>query len=156
MISLRSFLKWAKKAGLECVDPTSIDLIRQSGRMVTFLETEEVVRLFQTPDLTTIQGLRDHAIMQTIYASGLRISELTALNRESINLANREFAVRGKGKKIRSVFLTPIAVETIESYLKARNDTFAPLFIRHNWKTENIHSSELTNDTVRLTRFFIT
>lgn len=92
--------------------------------------------------------------MLTIWTSGLRISELTALSRESIDLSRREFAVRGKGRKVRNVFITEAACQALRDYLDARMDPFTPLFIRHNY--DRAREGALTDATVRLTRFFIT
>ena len=92
--------------------------------------------------------------MECIYSTGLRISELTNLNRSDRNLETREFAVRGKGKKIRVVFLTEHAATLIKSYLDARLDHLSPLFIRHNVHHDNI--DVLEDESMRLSRFFIT
>jgi integrase/recombinase XerD len=92
--------------------------------------------------------------MECIYSTWLRISELTSLNIDDINLKRKEFAVRWKWRKVRVVFLTTNAVKLIEQYLEKRTDHFSPLFIRHNIKNEN--SSTLTDEEMRLTRFFIT
>jgi site-specific recombinase XerD len=92
--------------------------------------------------------------MNCIYSTGLRISELTNLNIKDIDLKRREFVVRWKWRKVRVVYLTKEAADLIQNYLEKRNDTFSPLFIRHNIKNENI--AELNNEKVRLTRFFIT
>ena len=157
MITFRSFFKFLKKKWIGCIDPTNIDLIRAHERQVTFLSGEEVEQLFKTTNWEKIQDLRDRAILECIYSTGLRISELTSLNRTSINLKTCEFSVRGKGSKVRIVFLTQEAKEYIELYLKARTDTFAPLFIRHNFDIENVNTLvSLNDDTVRLSRFFIT
>lgn len=91
-----------------------------------------------------------------IYSTGLRISELVALNRNTVHLETKEFSVRGKGSKVRIVFLTDRSIRHLKAYLDARNDPFEPLFIRHNFNTEDIASIHLTNDSVRLTRNFIT
>jgi len=96
MITLRSFFKYLEKTGIKSVSPTSIDLIKQEQRMVEFLTEEELEKLFQTPDPHTLIGSRDLAIMECIYSTGLRISELTNLDKRDINLETREFAVRGK------------------------------------------------------------
>jgi len=96
MITLRSFLKYLEKKGFKSLSATAIDLIKADERQVEFLTEEELVRLFETPDINTIIGTRDLSIMECIYSTGLRISELTNLNRKDINLKRREFAVRGK------------------------------------------------------------
>jgi site-specific recombinase XerD len=158
MITFRSFFKYLKKKGVECIDPTVIDLIKEHDRQVTFLSQEEVNRLLEGgPDEgKPIRNLRDRAILECIYSTGLRISELTNLNRDSINLETLEFSVRGKGSKVRLVYLTEEARDAIHAYLEARSDTFAPLFIRHNYNPDDIRAANLTDENVRLTRFFIT
>lgn len=152
MITLRSFLKFLEKKWFKSLSATSIDLIKAEERHVEFLWEEELERLFKTPDTNTIIWTRDLAIMECIYSTWLRISELTALNISDINLKRKEFAVRWKWKKIRVVYLTKHAAKLIENYLEKRTDHFSPLFIRHNIKHNNI----LEDEKVRLTRFFIT
>ncbi|MDD2870666.1 MAG: tyrosine-type recombinase/integrase [Candidatus Gracilibacteria bacterium] len=154
MITLRSFLKYLEKKGHKSLSATAIDLIKADERHVEFLNEEELERLFNTPNKETTIGARDLAIMECIYSTGLRISELTALNKSDINLNRREFAVRGKGRKVRVVYLTKNAAILIGNYLEKRNDHLSPLFIRHNIKIENIDA--LQDEKVRLTRFFIT
>lgn len=154
MITLRSFLKYLEKKWIQTLSPTAIDLIKADPRQVEFLTTEELERLFQMPDTTTIIWSRDLAIMECIYSTGLRISELTWLDKKDINLKRREFAVRGKGRKVRSVYLTKHAAKLIENYLEKRTDNLWPLFIRHNIKITDIENFE--NENVRLSRFFIT
>ncbi len=154
MITLRSFLKYLEKTGVKSLSPTSIDLIKQEARMVEFLNEDELNRIFQTPNTETIVWSRDLAIMECIYSTGLRISELTNLNKKDINLKTREFAVRGKGRKIRVVYLTEKSAQLIQNYLDKRTDTYSPLFIRHNFDKDNI--ATLDDESVRLSRFFIT
>jgi len=154
MITLRSFLKYLEKQGIKSMSATSIDLIKADSRRVEFLTEEELERLFKSPKTENIIGTRDLAIMSVIYSTGLRISELTALNIKDIDLNKKEFAVRWKWKKIRVVYLTNEAADLIHNYLDKRKDHLSPLFIRHNIKTENIDALE--NEKVRLSRFFIT
>jgi len=154
MITLRSFLKFLEKKWFTTLSATAIDLIKADQRQVEFLTTEELERLFQTADPSTIIWSRDLAIMECIYSTGLRISELTWLDKKDINLKRREFAVRGKGRKVRSVYLTKHAAWLIENYLEKRTDNLWPLFIRHNIKIADIENFE--NENVRLSRFFIT
>jgi len=154
MITLRSFLKYLEKQWVKSLSATSIDLIKAEPRRVEFLSPEELERLFNAPKVDTIIGKRDIAIMECIYSTGLRISELTALNRQDINLETLEFAVRGKWRKIRVVYLTEHAAELIKTYLNARNDHLSPLFIRHNIHHDNIDILE--DENMRLSRFFIT
>lgn len=154
MITLRSFLKYLEKTWQKTLSATAIDLIKAETRRVEFLTEDELEKLFRIPNTALITGKRDIAIMECIYSTGLRISELTNLNREDINLDTKEFAVRGKWRKLRVVYLTDNATKLIKEYLQARQDTYSPLFIRHNFKNENI--SGLDDESLRLSRFFIT
>lgn len=156
MITIRSWLKYLKKEQIDCLDPTTIDLMKAPDREVTFLTQEEIERFFESISRETLIGKRDFAICECIYSTGLRISELTTLDRRDVNLETMEFAVRGKWNKLRVVYLTENARDAIRAYLEARDDRFSPLFIRHNFSVENIHSSDLDDENVRLTRFFIT
>ncbi|MCH2188731.1 tyrosine-type recombinase/integrase [Candidatus Gracilibacteria bacterium] len=154
MITLRSFLKFLEKKGHPSLSPTAIDLIKAEDRQVEFLTQEELERIFAQPKTDTLIGARDIAIMETIYSTGLRISELTSLNISDINLERKEFGVRGKGRKLRVVYLTDRAVEVIQKYLQKRQDHFSPLFIRHNSKIEDEIGTD--DEDMRLSRFFIT
>lgn len=156
IITIRSWLKYLKKEEINCLDPTTLDLMKVQDREVTFLTSEEIERFFSSISRETIQGKRDYAICECIYSTGLRISELTALDRGDVNLETLEFAVRGKWGKLRVVYLTEAARDGIRDYIDARNDHFAPLFIRHNYSEENINSFLLDDANMRLTRFFIT
>jgi integrase/recombinase XerD len=115
------------------LDPTVLDLLKPPDREVTFLTSEEIERFFDSITREDQRGKRDYAICECIYSTGLRISELTALDRADVNLDTMEFAVRGKGNKIRVVYLTEKARDAINEYLQSRTDTFTPLFIRHNF-----------------------
>ena len=154
MITIRAFLKFLEKKWIKSISPTSIDLIKAEGRQVEFLTEDELERLFKIPDTSTIIWTRDLAIMECIYSTWLRISELTNLNKKDIDLKRKEFAVRGKGKKVRVVYLTEHSAELIKDYLEKRKDSLSPLFIRHNIRLDNIDALE--DENVRLSRFFIT
>lgn len=154
MITLRSFLKFLEKKWIKSMSATAIDLIKADERHVEFLNEEELERLFNSPDTKTIIWTRDLAIMECIYSTWLRISELTSLNINDINLKRKEFAVRWKWRKVRVVYLTKHSSKLIQDYLDKRTDHLSPLFIRHNIKMENI--DVLEDEKVRLSRFFIT
>jgi len=154
MITLRSFLKYLEKTWEKSLSATAIDLIKASDRRVEFLTEDELHKLFTQVSTETLIWKRDRAIMECIYSTGLRISELTTLNKRDINLETLEFAVRGKWRKIRVVYLTEQASKLISQYLNARSDHLSPLFIRHNIKAENI--DVLEDEQMRLSRFFIT
>jgi len=147
-------LKFLEKKWIPSLSATAIDLIKAEGRQVEFLTIEELERMFAQPKMTTLIGARDRAIMETIYSTGLRISELTSLDRTDINLERKEFAVRWKWRKLRVVYLTDHAVEILKNYLEKRHDHFSPLFIRHNTKWDSMNI--LDDEQMRLSRFFIT
>lgn len=130
IIALRSFLRWMIKNDYETLAPEKIDLPKGESRSLKFLNDEQLDRLLNQPDISTVQGLRDKAILETLFSTGLRVSELVSLNRDSINLDQKEFGVIGKGRKARVVFLSERAVEWLGRYLSARDDVYKPLFIR--------------------------
>lgn len=132
LIALRSFLRFCAKRDIAALTPDKIELARTVRKQVTFLNEEELKRLFEQPKLDTLQGLRDRAILELLFSSGLRISELVGLDREHINLKRREFMVRGKGQKDRPIFISPDAAYWVEQYLAKREDTVKPLFIRYS------------------------
>lgn len=137
IIALRAFLKYLIKNDIETLAPEKVELAKIPERTVEFLTREEVEQLFKAIETQPLQPttynpqpkLRDLAILETLYSTGLRVSELAALNRNQVDLKRREFMVRGKGRKPRIVFLSERAAKRIEEYLKSRNDAFDPLFI---------------------------
>ncbi len=131
LIALRSFLKYCAKRDIPTLAPDKIELARTKRKQVTFLNADEVLTLFRQPDTTTLPGLRDRAILELLFSSGLRVSELVGLNRDHINLKRREFMVRGKGQKDRPIFISPEAASWVEQYIAQREDTLPALFIRH-------------------------
>lgn len=140
LIALRSFLKFGNKRGWNVLAPDKIELARVKRPQVTFLSPTELSRLFAQPDTSALPGLRDRAMLELLFSSGLRVSELVNLNRDHINLRRREFMVRGKGQKDRPVFISPEAAQWIDEYITRRTDTMVPLFIRYSG------SQNLTND----------
>ncbi|PIP55827.1 MAG: hypothetical protein CO183_02195 [Candidatus Zambryskibacteria bacterium CG_4_9_14_3_um_filter_42_9] len=121
LIALRSFLKYLTKRGIKSLSPEVIELAKVGEREIDLITPEELDRLLNAPDTATIQGLRDKAILETLFSTGLRVSELCSLSRE-LDLEAEEFSVRGKGEKVRVVFLSPVAKETIKKYLDKRKD----------------------------------
>jgi site-specific recombinase XerD/intein/homing endonuclease len=132
LIALRSFLKFCAKRDWPALSAEKIELARTTRKQVTFLNEEELERLFAQPDTTTLAGLRDRAILELLFSSGLRVSELVGLDRDHINLKRREFMVRGKGQKDRPIFISEEAAACIEQYLNRREDTARPLFVRYS------------------------
>ena len=132
LIALRSFLKFCAKRDIPAMAAEKIELARTVRKQVTFLNEEELNRLFAQPDITSVAGLRDRAILELLFSSGLRVSELVGLDREHINLKRREFMVRGKGQKDRPIFISADAALWIGRYLEKRQDTTRPLFVRYS------------------------
>ncbi|MDB5168680.1 MAG: hypothetical protein JWO41_36 [Candidatus Saccharibacteria bacterium] len=132
LIALRSFLKFCAKRDIPALTADKVELARTVRKQVTFLNAEEVERLFEQPDTTTITGTRDRAILELLFSSGLRVSELTGLDRDHINLKRREFMVRGKGQKDRPIFISQDAATWVERYLDKREDNARPLFARYS------------------------
>lgn len=130
LIALRSFLKFCAKRSIDTLPADKIELARTKRPQVTFLNDEEMARLLAEPNTATENGLRDRAILELLYSSGLRVSELVGLNKDHINLKRREFMVRGKGQKDRPIFISEEAAEWIEKYLEKRADNATPLFVR--------------------------
>lgn len=137
LIALRGFLKYLAKRGIHSLDPSLVDLPRAAKKQVTFLHFDEVERLLAEIPIDTETGLRDRAIIELLFSGGLRVSELCNLNRDSINLARREFMVRGKGKKDRPIFIDQTTADHLEEYLSARSDALPALFL-NNSSNQNI------------------
>jgi site-specific recombinase XerD len=132
LIALRSFLRFCAKRGWPSMAADKIELARTKRPQVTFLTTDELTRLAAQPDTSATSGLRDRAIIELLFSSGLRISELVNLDRDHINLARKEFMVRGKGQKDRPVFISSESADWIKRYLDKRQDNSKPLFIRYS------------------------
>jgi site-specific recombinase XerD len=132
LIALRSFLGYCSKRGISTLTPEKIELPKVKRKQVSFLSGEEVERLIGAIDIQPPAGLRDRAIIELLFSSGLRVSELVNLDRDHINLNRGEFMVRGKGQKDRPVFVSPEATEWLATYLKTRTDSAKPLFIRYS------------------------
>jgi site-specific recombinase XerD len=147
LIALRSFLKYCAKRDIPALAPEKIELAKTHRKQVTFLNQEELDRLFAQPDINTMIGLRDRSILELLFSSGLRVSELVGLDKSDINLKRREFMVRGKGQKDRPIFISAEAAKWIEHYVNKRTDTTKPLFIRYGGNKQ----VDLTGNYHRLT-----
>ena len=130
VIALRSFLKYLAKRDIRTVPAEKIELGKQEEREVVFLEPSELERFLRAPQGMSLSDLRDRAILETLFSTGLRVSELCSLNHDDIDLARGEFSVRGKGSKLRMVFLSEQSKMAIASYLDKRQDADEALFIR--------------------------
>jgi len=130
LIALRAFLKFLRKRGIESLSPERIELAKVPERSLDLISATELERLLSAPDTTTLQGLRDKAILELFFSTGLRLSELCALSIDDVDLQRDEFSVRGKGDKVRVVFLTEAAKHAIKTYLARRKDIDAALFVQ--------------------------
>ncbi|PIV10788.1 hypothetical protein COY13_01835 [Candidatus Roizmanbacteria bacterium CG_4_10_14_0_2_um_filter_36_35] len=131
LVTLRSFFRYLIRQKLSVLSPEMIELGKNRDRNIKFLEPIELEKLFRSVDLKDKSGLRDRAILEVLFSTGLRVSELVALNREQINREAGEFGVIGKGGKGRVVFLSKHAKEWLKKYLGTRTDPYQPLFIRY-------------------------
>jgi site-specific recombinase XerD len=128
LIALRAFLKYLMRQGVPVVSPEKIELAKVPERELDLITAEDLARLLATPQGNTLSALRDRAILETLFSTGLRVSELVSLPRD-IDLTRDEFSVRGKGEKVRVVFLSKRAKAALQAYLDKRSDVDDALFI---------------------------
>ncbi len=147
VIALRSFLKWLIKQDIIVLAPEKIDLPKVEVHQMQFLNRAQLDRLFSQAPTSTPRGLRDRVMMEVLFSTGLRVSELVSLNRDQVNTQTREFGVIGKGRKARVVFLSQSAAHWVERYLVTRSDPYDPVFIRMNGQT----TPDVDGESLRLT-----
>ena len=134
--ALRAFLKYLIKSGHKTLSPDLIELGKGGDRSLKFLDATLIEKLFTAPDTATAMGLRDRTILETLFSTGLRVSELVSLNKDQINLNSGELSVLGKGRKIRVVFLTDEAKHWLFKYLESRQqDNLKALFVNYSGST---------------------
>ena len=146
LIALRSFLKYLRKRGVESYAPEKIELAKVSERSLDLIESKDLERLLKAPDGDGLKSLRDKAILELLFSTGLRVSELCSLSRD-LDLQKDEFSVRGKGEKVRVVFLSDSAKEALKKYLAKRADIDDALFIRLGRRVSKLDKQ----DSLRLT-----
>ncbi len=149
---LRAFLKFCiiRELDKNILSPDKIELLKLDPRDVSGISLEELDRLRNWNEgKNELIRTRDRAIVEMLFSTGLRISELCKLNRENVNLKTKEFTVMGKGKKIRNVYLTSRAVSILEEYLNQREDNFRPMFINARERKDEF---ETNGESRRLTR----
>ena len=132
LIALRAMLKHLQKNDIATLSPEKIELPKVPGRQVEVLAREELEAMFRTIDPTKRNGPRNLALLHLLYSTGLRVSELSNLNRKDVNLQTREFRVVGKGRKARIVFISETAAQFLKDYLNARDDNWTPLFLSNS------------------------
>ena len=143
LIALRNFLKYLAKRDIKTLSPEKIELGKMPARTIQFMSENELERLLRSPEGDDLRALRDTALLETLFSTGIRVSELSSLNRDSIDFSRGEFTVRGKGDKYRVVFLSESAKEMLKKYLKKRIDVDDALFIRVPKDAQFQNESEL-------------
>lgn len=149
MIAVRAFLRYLGRVDIETLSPEKVELGEQDPRPLKVLDDSALEQLLAAPDTTKKDGIRNRAILETLFSTGLRVSELKSLNRDTINLSRREFGIIGKGGKERVVFLSDSAVRWLEKYLCLRKDSFKPLFIRFQGRINPANQGEAMRLTTR-------
>lgn len=134
VISLRAFLKYLSKKGIKSLAPEKVDLPKSESRQIKFLNREQVERLLSMPSISDVSGLRDKSILEMLFCTGLRVSEIAKVDKDKIDLKSKEFGITGKGRRVRVVFLSDRAVSWLRRYLAARDDHYKPLWIRFSGK----------------------
>jgi site-specific recombinase XerD len=147
LIALRAFLKFLAKRGVAALPPERIELAKVPERSLDLITSAELERLMKAPEGDDVKALRDRALMELLFSTGLRVSELCSLNSD-IDLSRDELSVRGKGEKVRVVFLSPEAKKAVSAYLKARKDMEEALFV--NYGRGNAKPGRLTTRAVEL------
>jgi site-specific recombinase XerD len=159
VIALRNFLKFIAKRDIKTLSAEKVELGKREDRQIDFLEMEEVQRLFEAAGGMDPKSLRDKAIIELLFSSGLRVSELVNLNRDQVNLKTGEFSVRGKGGKVRVVFISDQAKSALERYIEKRMDVdpalFARIGIKHLEKKNKADNLRITPRTVqRIVKYY--
>ncbi|MCC7500737.1 tyrosine-type recombinase/integrase [Candidatus Nomurabacteria bacterium] len=143
MIALRAFLKFLRKREYDSLNPEKIELAKIGQRDLDLISHDELDRLMKGPKGNTLSDLRDKAILELFFSTGLRVSELCSLNRD-LDLSRDEFSVRGKGEKVRVVFLSPEAKAAIKAYEAKRGDVDDALFVQMGKNAKNTKDLRIT------------
>jgi len=143
LIALRAFLKYMRKRGIDSLSPERIELAKVGSRDLDLISADELERLMRAPSGDSLTSLRDKAILELFFSTGLRVSELCSLNRD-LDLSRDEFSIRGKGEKVRVVFLSPEAKRAIKRYLDKRGDVDEALFVQMGKASKSDRDLRLT------------
>ncbi len=156
IIALRSFLKFLAKKDIKTLQAEKVEIGKSVRKEVEFLEPEEIERMIASANGNDFKSLRDRALMELLFSSGLRVSELTNLNRDRLDLKNQEFSVRGKGDKIRVVFVSDSAKASLERYLDKRTDIDPAVFVRDAKALEKFSSKDVKNKDAKASSLRLT
>lgn len=156
IIALRSFLRFLVRNDYDTLSPEKIDLPKGESKSLKFLGQDHMRELVNAVDISDIKGLRDRAILELLFSTGLRVSELVKLNRDTINFKSQEFGVIGKGGRARVVFLSDSASFWLQKYFDAREDSFNPVFIRYAKGINPLNQGENMRLTARSVERIVT
>ena len=151
LAALRVYLRYLLDIDYPCpLAPEAVENLKAVPKQPQVPELKDLIRLIEapSPEVNTIE-LRDKAILETLFNTGLRVSELVSLNRDQVDLERKQLGFKGKGKKIRVIFLSDRVAQWVGHYLQSRRDHFEPLFIRHSGKVDARKSGEKMRLTVR-------
>lgn len=152
VIALRSLLRFCLRRDIPCLSPDKLDLPKAEPAQVQFLTSEELARLLDAPDTSTMAGMRDRAIIELLFSTGLRVSELVALDKKMISTTTGEMRVIGKGRKERIVFISDRAKQWMELYFTRRGDELEAAFVGYRGKGAGDHPSpQVEVNATRLT-----
>jgi site-specific recombinase XerD len=154
LIALRAFLKYLQRESIPSLSPERIELAKVPERSLDLISSAELERLMQAPSGDDVESLRDRAILELLFSTGLRVSELCALDTD-LDLSRDELSVRGKGDKVRVVFLSARAKTSVRAYLKARKDLEEALFVGYGWGGKHPHRVAPT-DIQRWVKYYAT
>ncbi len=153
LIALRTFLKYLVRRGIPSLVPDRIELAKLGDREIDMIGQDELVRLLAAPQGSDERTLRDKAILELLFSTGLRVSELTSLSRDSVDLKRDEFSIRGKGSKVRVVFLSEEARAAVKTYLNARKDMEEAMFVNvAGPATKNVRSRLTSRSVERIVK----
>jgi site-specific recombinase XerD len=148
LIALRSFLKYLTKRGVKSLSPDAIELAKVEERHLDLITLAELERLLAAPKLDSTKGLRDKAMLELLFSTGLRVSELCSLEKDDLDFSRDDFSIRGKGGKIRVVFISTDARDALKKYLTKRADMSPALFVSISKQGDIDASSPLTSRSV--------
>jgi site-specific recombinase XerD len=154
LIALRAFLKYLMKREITSLAPDRIELAKVPERSLDLITSDELLRILRAPDGTTVKGLRDKAILELFFSTGLRVSELCSLSRD-LDLSRDEFSVRGKGEKVRVVFLSQEAKDAVRAYLSKRDDMEEAMFVNVGRNKNGEQEKRLTSRSIeRIVKYY--
>jgi len=158
LAGLRVYLRYLIDIGYACpLPPEAVKNLKALPKRSQLPELKDLIRLIEAPfPQANIVEMRDKAILETLFSTGLKVSELVSLNREQVDLKRKRLGLKGKGEKIRTVFLSDTAVRWIGRYLQSRRDHFQPLFIRHSGKVDSWKRGEGMRLTPRSVQNIVT